>query len=74
MQLAVQKYFLKQIDEIRDKIFRITKRILVSKEEAEFAFQQFQTQMKNISIHLNNGVQKISYLDYWNNSTEKLLK
>ena len=40
MQLAVQKYFLKQIDEIRDKIFRISKRILVSKEEAEDATQE----------------------------------
>ena len=40
MQLAVQKHFLKHIDEIRDKIFRITKRILVSKEEAEDATQE----------------------------------
>jgi RNA polymerase sigma-70 factor (ECF subfamily) len=40
VQLAVQKHFLKHIDEIRDKIFRITKRILVSKEEAEDATQE----------------------------------
>ena len=40
MQLSVQKHFLRNIDEIRDKIFRITKRILVSKEEAEDATQE----------------------------------
>lgn len=40
MQLAVQKHFLRNIDEIRDKIFRVAKRILVSKEEAEDATQE----------------------------------
>ena len=54
--------------------FLETQPTIVEQQEAEFAFQQFQTQMKNISTHLNNGVQKVSYLDYWNNSTEKLLK
>lgn len=47
---------------------------VLEQQEAEFAFQQFQTHMKNISTHLNNGVQKVSYLDYWNKSTQKLLK
>lgn len=47
---------------------------VLEQQEAEFAFQQFQTQMKNISTHLNNGAQKVSYLDYWNKSTQKLLK
>ena len=54
--------------------FLETQPTIVEQQKAEFAFQQFQTQMKNISTHLNNGVQKVSYLDYWNNSTEKLLK
>jgi hypothetical protein len=47
---------------------------VLEKQEAEFVFKQFKTQMKNISTHLNNGVQKVSYLDYWNKSTQKLLK
>ena len=47
---------------------------VLEQQEAEFAFQQFQTHMKNISTHLNNGAQKVSYLDYWNKSTQKLLK
>ena len=47
---------------------------VLEQQEAEFAFQQFQTHMKNISTHLNSGAQKVSYLDYWNKSTQKLLK
>ena len=40
MQLAVQKYFLKHINEIGDKFFLIINRILFSKEEAEDAIQE----------------------------------
>jgi RNA polymerase sigma factor (sigma-70 family) len=40
VQLIADKTFLNQIDEIRNKIFRITKRILVSREEAEDATQE----------------------------------
>ena len=40
MQLIADQQFLDQIHEIRDKIFRITKRILVSQEEAEDATQE----------------------------------
>ena len=40
MQLIADQQFLDQIHEIRDKIFRITKRILVSQEEAEDETQE----------------------------------
>ncbi|MDA9015588.1 DUF3379 domain-containing protein [Flavobacteriaceae bacterium] len=46
----------------------------LEQQEAEFAFQQFQKQMKNVSNHFNKGVQKVAYLDYWNESTQKLIK
>ena len=46
MQLAVQKYFLKHINEIGDKIFLIINRILVSKEEAEDAIQEVILKLK----------------------------
>tara|TARA_B100000886_G_scaffold113570_1_gene76381 strand:+ start:1033 stop:1236 length:204 start_codon:yes stop_codon:yes gene_type:complete len=40
-------------------IYRInffeTQPIVFDGQEAKFIFQQFQTQMKNISTHLNNG-------------------
>ena len=44
------------------------------KEQAALAFQQFQTQMKTVSNHLNRGAQKVAYLDYWNDTTQKLIK
>jgi hypothetical protein len=44
------------------------------KQQAELAFQQFQTQMKTVSNHLNRGAQKVAYLDYWNDTTQKLIK
>ena len=44
------------------------------KQQAELAFQQFQTQMKTVSNHLNMGAQKVAYLDYWNDTTQKLIK
>ena len=40
MQLTADKQFLNQIQGIRDRIFRITKRILISHEEAEDATQE----------------------------------
>ena len=40
MQLIADKKFIDQIQEMRDKIFRITKRILVSHQEAEDAKQE----------------------------------
>ena len=44
------------------------------KEQAALAFHQFQTQMKTVSNHLNRGAQKLAYLDYWNDITQKLIK
>jgi len=43
-------------------------------EEALKIFKQFQIQMKQVSSHLNNGSQSLAYLDYWNNTTQKLIK
>lgn len=40
MQLIAEKPFLNQLLSLRDKIFRITKRMLISKEEAEDATQE----------------------------------
>ena len=40
MQLIAEKPFLDQLLSLRDKIFRITKRMLISKEEAEDATQE----------------------------------
>lgn len=40
--------------------------------ELEMAFKEFQTQMKQMSNHLNRGTQNIAYLDYWNTTTLKL--
>jgi len=40
MQLTADKKFLDQIQGIRDRVFRVAKRILISKEEAEDATQE----------------------------------
>ena len=40
MQLTAEKQFIDQIQSMRDRIFRVTKRILISKEEAEDATQE----------------------------------
>lgn len=40
MQLTADKQFLDQIRGIRDRVFRVAKRILISKEEAEDATQE----------------------------------
>ena len=40
MQLTADKQFLDQIQVIRDRVFRVAKRILISKEEAEDATQE----------------------------------
>lgn len=55
MQLTADISFFNQVEEIMNKIFRITKRILVSN-------------------HQNRGAQKAAYLDYWNDTTQKLIK
>ena len=59
MQLTVEKTFLNQIDEIRDKIFRITKRILVSQEEAEDATQEVILKLWQMDASKRNGFKSI---------------
>jgi hypothetical protein len=46
----------------------------VSQEEMEFAFHQFKESMKKLSINLNKGTQKIAYLDYLDQTTQKIIK
>ena len=48
VQLIADKKFINQIQEMRDKIFRITKRILVSHQEAEDAKQEVILKLLNI--------------------------
>jgi len=50
------------------------KNTITEQQQAELAFQQFQIQMKTVSNHLNRGVQKVAYLDYWNDTTQKFIK
>jgi len=40
MQLTANEQFLDQLQGIRDRVFRVTKRMLISKEEAEDATQE----------------------------------
>lgn len=40
MQLTAETSFLNQLEQLRDKIYRITKRILISQEEAQDATQE----------------------------------
>ncbi|MGA0443598.1 MAG: hypothetical protein ACO3M3_00835 [Flavobacteriaceae bacterium] len=41
-------------------------------EELAIAYEEFQTQMQRVSSHLNRGTQNITYLDYWNTTTQKI--
>jgi RNA polymerase sigma-70 factor (ECF subfamily) len=59
VQLTVDETFLNQIDEIRDKIFRITKRILVSQEEAEDATQEVIVKLWQMDASKRNGFKSI---------------
>jgi len=43
-------------------------------KEAQLAFMQFKSNMKKVSSHLNKGAEKVAYLDYWNSTTQKLIK
>jgi len=40
----------------------------------QLAFEQFQSNIKLVSTHLNRGTEQLAYLDYWNTTTEKLIK
>jgi hypothetical protein len=41
-------------------------------EELAIAYEEFQTQMQRVSSHLNRGTQNITYLYYWNTTTQKI--
>ena len=43
-------------------------------KEAQLAFMQFKSNMKKVSSHFNKGAEKVAYLDYWNSTTQKLIK
>ncbi len=59
MQLPAERTFLNQIDEIRNKIFRITKRILVSQEEAEDATQEVIVKLWEMDAAKRDGFKSI---------------
>ena len=59
MQLIADQQFLDQIQDIRDKVFRITKRILVSQEEAEDATQEVIIKLWNLGHEKRNGYKSI---------------
>ena len=55
MQLTADRSFFNQVEEIRNKIFRITKRILVSQEEAEDASQEVIVKLLQMDESKRNG-------------------
>ena len=59
MQLTADRTFLNDIDQIRDKIFRITKRILISQEEAEDATQEVIVKLWQMDAAKRNGFSSI---------------
>ena len=59
MQLTADNSFFNQIEEIRNKIFRITKRILVSQEEAEDATQEVIVKLWQMEESKRNGVKSL---------------
>lgn len=59
MQLTADNSFFNQIEEIRNKIFRITKRILVSQEEAEDATQEVIVKLWQMEESKRNGIKSL---------------
>jgi RNA polymerase sigma-70 factor (ECF subfamily) len=57
--LTADRTFLNDIDQIRDKIFRITKRILISQEEAEDATQEVIVKLWQMDAAKRNGFRSI---------------
>jgi hypothetical protein len=43
-------------------------------QELYYAFDQFQNNIKRLSLNLNKGTQQLDYLDYWDQTTKKLIK
>ena len=59
MQLTADRSFFNQIEEIRNKIFRITKRILVSQEEAADATQEVIVKLWQMDESKRNGFKSL---------------
>lgn len=59
MQLTADRSFFNQIEEIRNKIFRITKRILVSQAEAEDATQEVIVKLWQMDESKRNGFKSL---------------
>lgn len=59
MQLIAEKKFTDQIHLIRDRIYRITKRILVSKDEAEDATQEVIFKLWSMGLEKRNSFKSI---------------
>jgi len=59
VQLTADRTFLNDIDKIRDKVFRITKRILISQEEAEDATQEVIVKLWQMDATKRNGFRSI---------------
>jgi RNA polymerase sigma-70 factor (ECF subfamily) len=59
VQLTADRTFLNDIDQIRDKVFRITKRILISQEEAEDATQEVIVKLWQMDAAKRNGFRSI---------------
>jgi RNA polymerase sigma-70 factor (ECF subfamily) len=59
VQLTADRIFLNDIDQIRDKVFRITKRILISQEEAEDATQEVIVKLWQMDAAKRNGFSSI---------------
>lgn len=59
MQLTAEKQFIDQIQSMRDRIFRVTKRILISKEEAEDATQEVIIKLWNMDQEKRSSFKNI---------------
>jgi len=59
MQLIADKQFLDQIQQIRDRIFRMSKRILISREEAEDATQEVILKLWSMGKEKRNSFENI---------------
>jgi RNA polymerase sigma-70 factor (ECF subfamily) len=59
VQLTADRSFFNQIEKIRNKIFRITKRILVSQEEAEDATQEIIVKLWQMDESKRNGFKSL---------------
>ena len=50
-----------------------TKLITYDQEKAQLVFTQFKLNMEKVSYQFNKGAEKLNYLNYWNQTTQKLI-